>query len=51
MTDSMQEFTAPTVDPKVPIIKLEDIHVIFKTRTGSILHPNKVHAVNGLRSS
>ncbi len=48
MTDSMQEFTAPTVDPKVPIIKLEDIHVIFKTRTGSILHPNKVHAVNGL---
>ena len=48
MTDSMQEFTAPTVDPKVPIIKLEDIHVIFKTRTGSILHPNKVHAINGL---
>ena len=48
MTDSMQEFTAPTVDPKVPIIKLEDIHVIFKTRTGSILHPNKVHAFNGL---
>ena len=48
MTDSMQEFTAPTVDPKVPIIKLEDIHVIFKTRTGSILHPNKVHDINGL---
>lgn len=48
MTDSMQEFTAPAVDPKVPIIKLEDIHVIFKTRTGSILHPNKVHAINGL---
>ncbi|MFQ9741830.1 MAG: ABC transporter ATP-binding protein [Slackia sp.] len=23
-------------------------HVVFKTRTGSILHPNKVHAVNGL---
>lgn len=48
MTDSMQEFTAPAVDPKVPIIKLEDIHVVFKTRTGSILHPNKVHAINGL---
>ena len=32
----------------VPIIFLDDIHVIFKTRTGSILHPNKVHAVNGL---
>ncbi len=48
MTDSMQEFTAPTVDPSVPIIKLEDIHVVFKTRTGSILHPNKVHAINGL---
>ena len=48
MTDSMQEFTAPAVDPTVPIIKLEDIHVIFKTRTGSLLHPNKVHAINGL---
>ena len=33
---------------KTPIIFLDDVHVIFKTRTGSILHPNKVHAVNGL---
>lgn len=32
----------------VPIIYLDDIHVVFKTRTGSILHPNKVHAVRGL---
>lgn len=48
MIESMEEFKAPTVDPKVPIIKLEDIHVVFKTRTGSILHPNKVHAINGL---
>ena len=48
MIDSMQEFTAPAVDPTVPIIKLEDIHVIFKTRTGSLLYPNKVHAINGL---
>lgn len=35
-------------DGKTPIIFLDDVHVIFKTRTGSILHPNKVHAVNGL---
>lgn len=35
-------------DEKTPIIFLDDVHVIFKTRTGSILHPNKVHAVNGL---
>ncbi|MEG0072539.1 MAG: ATP-binding cassette domain-containing protein [Raoultibacter sp.] len=31
-----------------PIIFLDDVHVIFKTRTGSLLHPNKVHAVQGL---
>ena len=33
---------------QTPIIFLDDIHVVFKTRTGSLLHPNKVHAVNGL---
>ena len=33
---------------QAPIIFLDDIHVVFKTRTGSLLHPNKVHAVNGL---
>ena len=31
-----------------PIIFLDKISVTFKTRTGSILHPNLVHAVNGL---
>lgn len=31
-----------------PIIFLDNISVTFKTRTGSILHPNLVHAVNGL---
>ncbi|MEG2615610.1 MAG: ATP-binding cassette domain-containing protein [Raoultibacter sp.] len=31
-----------------PIIFLDDVHVVFKTRTGSLLHPNKVHAVQGL---
>ena len=39
---------ADSRDEKTPIIFLDDVHVIFKTRTGSILHPNKVHAVNGL---
>lgn len=29
----------------VPIIKLDDISVTFKTRTGSLFHPNLVHAV------
>ena len=33
---------------QTPIIFLDDIHVVFKTRTGALLHPNKVHAVNGL---
>ena len=31
-----------------PIIFLDDVHVTFRTRTGSILHPNLVHAVQGL---
>ncbi|MEG0071401.1 MAG: ABC transporter ATP-binding protein [Raoultibacter sp.] len=38
--------TPPASDE--PIIFLDDVHVIFKTRTGSLLHPNKVHAVQGL---
>lgn len=43
----------PAVEEKkngeaTPIIFLDDIHVTFKTRTGSLLHPNLVHAVQGL---
>lgn len=34
-----------------PIIDLQDVHVTFKTRTGSIFNPNKVHAVAGLSLS
>lgn len=33
---------------QAPIIFLDDIRVVFNTRTGSILHPNKVTAVDGL---
>lgn len=33
---------------QTPIIFLDDIRVVFNTRTGSILHPNKVNAVDGL---
>ena len=33
-------------DPNVPIIELKDVEVVFTTRAGSILHPNKVKAVN-----
>ena len=33
---------------QTPIILLDDIRVVFNTRTGSILHPNKVTAVDGL---
>ncbi|MEY8562063.1 dipeptide/oligopeptide/nickel ABC transporter ATP-binding protein [Eggerthellaceae bacterium 3-80] len=35
-------------DTQTPIIFLDDISVAFKTRTGSILHPNKVQAVKNL---
>ncbi|WP_018142900.1 ABC transporter ATP-binding protein [Alloscardovia criceti] len=34
--------------PNAPIIELQDIKVIFKTRTGGIFHPNMVTAVNGV---
>ena len=33
---------------QTPIIFLDDIRVVFNTRTDSILHPNKVTAVDGL---
>lgn len=33
---------------QTPIIFLDDIRVVFNTRTGSILRPNKVTAVDGL---
>lgn len=33
---------------ETPIVFLDDIKVTFKTRTGSLLNPNLVHAVRGL---
>ena len=33
---------------QTPIIDLQDVHVTFKTRTGSLFNPNKVHAVAGV---
>ena len=36
---------------QTPIIFLDNISVTFKTRTGSLLHPNLVHAVKGSRLS
>ena len=39
---------APRADEPTPIIFLDDIRVTFKTRTGSLLHPNKVQAVKEL---
>lgn len=35
-------------DGREPVIFLDDIYVTFKTRTGSLLHPNKVKAVQGV---
>ncbi len=37
-----------TIDGVTPIIFLDKVNVIFKTRTGSLLHPNKVQAVKDL---
>ena len=33
---------------ETPIIELRDLHVIFKTRAGTIFNPTKVHAVDGV---
>ena len=38
-------------DPNEPIIRLKDVTVTFKTRTGSILHPNKIQALKGVSLS
>lgn len=38
----------PAQDGEQPIIFLDDIHVVFKTRTGTLFHPNRVTAVDGL---
>lgn len=37
-----------SIDKNTPIIKLDDISVEFKTRTGSLLHPNIIKAVSNL---
>ena len=34
-------------DGRTPIIHLDNVKVVFKTRTGSLLHPNKVVALKG----
>ena len=39
---------AENTSQQTPIIFLDNLSVTFKTRTGSLLHPNLVHAVNGL---
>ena len=46
----MSEVTnnAAASSEQTPIIFLDDIRVTFKTRTGSLLHPNKVQAGRGL---
>lgn len=40
--------TTKTHPADQPIIFLDDISVVFRTRTGSLFHPNKVQAVNGV---
>lgn len=47
-TASMPAGAAASCAEPVPIIFLDDIRVTFKTRTGSLIHPNKVQAVKGL---
>ena len=48
MAHSNSTAAAPAQDKDTPIIFLDDVKVTFKTRTGSILHPNRVQALRGL---
>lgn len=48
MSELVTTTAAATTEEQTPIIFLDDVKVTFKTRTGSILKPNKVHAVRGL---
>ena len=48
MTEAVTTTTNTTTTTPTPIIELDDIHVRFKSRTGPILKPNWVHAVNGV---
>ena len=48
MAEATNSAAVANNDEQTPIIFLDDIRVVFNTRTGSILHPNKVTAVDGL---
>ncbi len=47
-TSEQSESNDKQEDEQTPIIFLDDIHVTFKTRTGSLIHPNRVKAVQGM---
>lgn len=46
--DETVDVTLEETADVTPLIKLEDVDVTFKTRTGSLWNPNKVHAVKGV---
>ena len=48
LNNTPAEMEGTSNDKDTPIIFLDNVKVTFKTRTGSILHPNKVQAVKGL---
>ena len=48
MAEATNSAAVANNDEQTPIIFLNEIRVVFNTRTGSILHPNKVTAVDGL---
>ena len=35
-------------ESKEPLIRLDDVHVVFTTRMGSVFNPKKIHAVKGV---
>lgn len=45
-----KQTTSPdsTSEQERPLIFLDDVHVTFKTRTGSLIHPHTIKAVDGL---
>src|SRR5690606_38121822 len=50
-TDSTPQFTSDTAGREQPTIELVDVYVVHRLRSGSLLHPDTIRAVDGVSVS
>lgn len=50
-TDSTPQFTSDDAGRQQPTIELVDVHVVHQLRSGSLLHPDTIRAVDGVSVS